>query len=101
MLGDHSELGVFLKEAKEVLAEKSYTFMETLLKSANEKIEKGGLFTEIGKDASQTANGNILEKINKMASDMMSKESVSYTDALNKIFEKDEKLYDEYNKATV
>lgn len=98
MIGDHNELGVFLKEAKEVLTEKSYTFMETVLKSANEKIAKGGLFVEIGKDASQTASGNILEKINKMASDIMVAEKIEYDEAVAKVFEKDSKLYDEYEK---
>jgi len=99
LMGDHTELGVFLKEAKEVLTEKSYTFMETVLKSANEKIAKGGLFIELGKDNNQSANGNILDKINKMASDIMIAEKVGYDQAVAKVFEKDAKLYEEYEKA--
>jgi hypothetical protein len=99
LLGDHTELGVFLKESKEVLTEKSYTFLETMLKSANEKIAKGGLFIELGKDNNQSANGNILDKINKMASDIMIADKVGYEQAISKVFEKDAKLYEEYEKA--
>ena len=98
VLGDSTKLGVFLKEAEEKLSKESYELMLATMTGANEKIKKGDLFKEFGTDSGSTAN-NVVQRVEKMAKELMEKEKIDYSSALSKIFE-DEKLFEEYEQST-
>lgn len=98
ILGESGKLGKLLKEASEKLENGSFDLLVKVLTGANEKIKTGGLFKEFGTDNTSSANTDFV-KIDKMANDMATKEGISYGIALSKIFEKDPKLYDDYNKS--
>ena len=99
-LGDSKEIGVFLKSAEEKLSKEEFELIGKIFAGANEKIKKGNLFEEIGKDSTQTSSGNVIEKVNKMASELMKNNAdLSYGDAVAKIFDGDDSLYKEYIKA--
>lgn len=99
-LGDHTELGRMLKEASEVMKKESYDLLITTLKSAEEKIKLGSVFTEIGKDSTQSAiTGS--NKIEKLAKEYMEKNHVDYSTAVQHIIEKDQSLFEEYEKSVL
>lgn len=98
-LGDSKEIGALLKAAEEKLEAKEFEALSKILVGADEKIRKGDLFKEAGTDNTQSTEGNIFEKINKMATEVMAKEKVDYGTAISKVFEQDDKLYNEYLKA--
>lgn len=94
-IGSEDVLGKLLKEAEEVLSPDSNKVLIETLKSANEKIKSGGLFTEVGKDSTQTAKGG-LAKIEVVAKEIMEKEKVDYQTAVSKAIDQNPKLYEEY-----
>ena len=98
-LGDSKEIGAFLKSAEEKLDTKEMETLTKILVGADEKIKKGDLFKEAGTDNHQSASGNVVEKVNKMAEKIMVDEKVDYSTAISKVFERDQKLCDEYMKA--
>jgi len=98
-LGDSNEIGTLLKSAEEKLDAKEMETLTKILVGANEKIKKGDLFKEAGTDNHQSASGNVIERVNKMAEKIMVDEKVDYSTAISKVFERDQKLCDEYMKA--
>jgi hypothetical protein len=98
-LGDSKEIGQLMKSAQEKLDPKEFEIMKKVFVGADEKIRKGDLFKEAGTDNHQSTDGNVIEKINKMATEVMAKEHCNYGDAISKIFATDAKLFDEYVKA--
>jgi hypothetical protein len=98
-LGDSKEIGTLLKSAEEKLDAKEMETLTKILVGADEKIKKGDLFKEAGTDNHQSASGNVIERVNKMAEKIMVDEKVDYSTAISKVFERDQKLCDEYMKA--
>lgn len=93
-VGSDRVLGEMIKEAEEVLKPETFkTFMETL-KSANEKIKSGGVFTELGKDSTSTAKG--YDRLNQVAKSIMETDKVDYSTAVSLAISRDNTLYKEY-----
>jgi hypothetical protein len=64
------ELADFILEAEEKLSKKNVDFMNTLLKSTNEQLEKSGLFNEIGSNAEGDSDNPYIE-LDKQAQELM------------------------------
>jgi hypothetical protein len=101
-----SRLGPVLKAAHEHLDEETFGELEAILKAANEQVETGDLFKELGRaaltDESQT--GDAWSEIEKAADALIEKDSEGLTreQAIDKVMKTAEgrKLYSRYQTET-
>lgn len=89
------ELGPVLKRVAQTDA-KDYTYLEAVLKAANEAIEKGSLFNSFGTDGDGAPGA--YEKAIAMASEMVQKSAngLSASDALTQVWRNNPDLYNQY-----
>jgi len=93
------EFGLVLKGLAEKAPEE-YTKLEGVLKAANEAIEKGALYAEIGRGG-MPAGDSAVAKVEAMAAGLVQKDAnLSRMDALAKVLAENPKLYEQYRKET-
>lgn len=97
-LGDAKEIGAVLKEASEK-GEAHLKSVEKILKAAENKLEAGAIFGELG--SSQGGLTADLDSKVKVAKEAIMKENTKLTDeqAEAMVFEQNPALYDEYLNA--
>jgi len=93
------EFGLVLKGLAEKAPEE-YAKLEGVLKAANEAIEKGALFAEIGRGG-MPAGDSAVAKVEAMAAGLVQKDAnLSRMDALAKVLAENPQLYEQYRKET-
>ncbi|MBW2672592.1 MAG: hypothetical protein JRD89_04135 [Deltaproteobacteria bacterium] len=93
------EFGLVLKGLAEKAPEE-YTKLEGVLKAANEAIEKGALYAEIGRGGTP-AGDSAVAKVEAMAAGLVQKDAnLSRMDALAKVLAENPQLYEQYRKET-
>lgn len=94
------DLAPILKEAAEKMDAESFEKLGEILAAAEEKVSKGGLFTEFGSAArGEGSGGDAWEKIEKMAGELVEKSTdLSHAQAVTKVLdtEQGKALYSEY-----
>lgn len=100
------ELVPVLKEAQESMSAESFAKLEAILATANERIEKGALFTEMGRSSLNGAalsGGDAWAKIEKAADDLVEKsDGLSHAQAVDRVLSTREgaELYSLYMRET-
>jgi len=93
------EFGLVLKGLAEKAPEE-YSRLEGVLKAANEAIEKGALYAEIGRSGTP-AGDSAVAKVEAMAAGLVQKDAnLSRVDALAKVLAENPQLYEQYRKET-
>jgi len=93
------EFGLVLKNLAEKAPEE-YSKLEGVLKAANEAIEKGALYAEIGRGGT-SAGDSAVAKVEAMAAGLVQKDAnLSRMDALAKVLAENPQLYEQYRKET-
>jgi len=93
------EFGLVLKGLAEKAPEE-YTKLEGVLKAANEAIEKGALYAEIGRGGIP-AGDSAIAKVEAMVNGLVQKDAnLSRMDALAKVLAENPQLYEQYRKET-
>ncbi|MBW2674617.1 MAG: hypothetical protein JRD89_14600 [Deltaproteobacteria bacterium] len=93
------EFGLVLKGLAEKAPEE-YAKLESVLKAANEDIEKGALYAEIGRGGTP-AGDSAVAKVEAMAAGLVQKDAnLSRMDALAKVLAENPQLYEQYRKET-
>jgi len=79
-LGSAEDLAPILKEASEKLEAETFEKLEGVLKAANGRIEKGGLFKEFGsRGETDESAGDAMSQIEKMAAELVEKSTETLT----------------------
>ena len=94
---DTEELRDLLKEASATLGDDGFTKLEGLLKAANEQINEGKLFAELG--SGFTDSGSAFTKLDKMAkAKAADNDDMTYEQAFDEVMEENPELYAEYER---
>lgn len=104
-LGGTDELSAILKEASENMTPESYEKLETVLKSAEEKIAEGDLFVTFGKDGTPVeSQGDSYAQLEKMANELVQKgDGMTFEKAFDEVLKTPEgrALYRKYEPVAV
>jgi len=93
------EFGLILKGISEKAPEE-YGKLESILKAANEAIEKGALYSEIGRSGAPVGDSAVA-KVEALVSGIVQKDAkISRVDALMKVLSENPQLYAEYCRET-
>jgi len=93
------EFGLVLKGLAEKAPEE-YAKLEGVLKAANEAIEAGALYAEVGRGGAP-AGDSAVAKVEAMAAGLVQKDAnLSRADALAKVLAENPQLYEQYRKET-
>ena len=88
------ELGAFMSK----LDGKAAAFAQSLLKSANEMIAKGGVTSEIGNSTSDAQQIDSISKAEQMAAEIVKSDGVSLAVAKGRVWKNNPGLYAEYQQ---
>jgi hypothetical protein len=91
------ELGAILKSVNDTDKDLA-TKLEGVLKATNELLEKSSLFVDLGKNHNGTATGTALEALNKAASELVVKGSITKEAAFAKAMQANPDLYKAYKE---
>ncbi len=98
-VGPAEDVAQILKAASESMDEETFGKFETILKSAQEKIDTGDLFTELGRTSGVTGEpqpGSAYAQAVAKADEIVAKGDMNREAALGLIWEQNPALYDRY-----
>jgi hypothetical protein len=101
LVADPNELGPVLKEIADAVSPESYAILEKALTSADEQVETGDLFKELGRANGPKADsgGDAMSKLEKMAEELVEKsDDLSLPQAFDRVIKtaKGRELYQAY-----